>query len=74
MVRAVSTLPTRVRDFCVPVDPEMLSTCNECEGKTYVYRVRLTLEDPTARIYAYLCFEDAVCHILLFSSLFLFPI
>ena len=74
MVRVVSTLPTRVHDFCVPVDPEMLLTFNECEGKTYVYRVQLTLEDPTARICAYLCFEDAVCHILLVSSLSLFPI
>ena len=74
VVRVVSTLPTVVQDFCVPVDSEMLMTYNECQGKSYVYRVRLTLEDPTARIYAYLCFEDAVYYIDLVSSLFLFSI
>lgn len=45
IVRVVAAYPSRVKDFLTP------------EG---LYRLRLTLEDPTARIHAYLSHEDAV--------------
>ncbi|KAL2554820.1 Protection of telomeres protein 1a [Forsythia ovata] len=45
VVRVVAAFPWRVEDFCNP------------QG---IYRVRLTLEDPTARIYAFLYAEDGV--------------
>lgn len=45
VVRVVASFPWRVEDFCNP------------QG---IYRVRLTLEDPTARIYAFLYAEDGV--------------
>ncbi|KAL9248331.1 hypothetical protein vseg_021665 [Gypsophila vaccaria] len=44
IVRVVSALPSKVEDFKSPAG---------------VYRVRVTLEDPTARIHAYLYAEDA---------------
>ncbi|KAJ4972623.1 hypothetical protein NE237_005797 [Protea cynaroides] len=43
VVRVLATYPWRVQDFRSP------------QG---VYRIRLTLEDPTARIHAFLCAED----------------
>jgi len=46
VVRVVATLPAHPRDFQAP--------CG-------TYRLRLTLEDPTARIHAYLYAEDGVC-------------
>lgn len=45
IVRVVAAYPSRAKDFRTP------------EG---LYRLRLTLEDPTARIHAYLSHEDAV--------------
>ncbi|GKB58108.1 nucleic acid-binding, OB-fold-like protein, partial [Tanacetum coccineum] len=45
VVRVVATLPDRPEDF-------RSSSCG-------TYRIRLTLEDPTARIHAYLYAEDA---------------
>ncbi|KAK1410806.1 hypothetical protein QVD17_37346 [Tagetes erecta] len=45
VVRVVATLPAHPRDFQAP--------CG-------TYRLRLTLEDPTARIHAYLYAEDGV--------------
>ncbi|XP_058093874.1 protection of telomeres protein 1a-like isoform X2 [Magnolia sinica] len=47
VVRVVALLPWRAEDFRSP------------EG-TRVYRIRLTLEDPTARIHAYVFAEDGV--------------
>ncbi|PKI44186.1 hypothetical protein CRG98_035423 [Punica granatum] len=45
IVRVVAVLPFQVEDFVSPLG---------------IYRVRLTLEDPTARIFAFLYNEDAV--------------
>eukprot|EP00262_Sarcandra_glabra_P001380 TRINITY_DN11475_c0_g1_i2.p1 TRINITY_DN11475_c0_g1~~TRINITY_DN11475_c0_g1_i2.p1 ORF type:complete len:149 (+),score=11.04 TRINITY_DN11475_c0_g1_i2:55-447(+) len=46
VVRVVATYPWEAKDFWSPV--------------TGVYRIRLTLEDPTARIYADVYEEDGV--------------
>ncbi|MFS7912272.1 putative protection of telomeres protein [Helianthus anomalus] len=45
VVRVVATLPDHPRDFKAP--------CG-------TYRIRLTLEDPTARIHVYIYAEDGV--------------
>lgn len=45
VVRVVSVLPCRAMDFHYPVG---------------IHRIRLTLEDPTSRIHAYLYAEDGV--------------
>lgn len=60
MVRVMATCPSEVLDFCVPLDQgKSASKAQHGEG-AYVYAVRLTLEDPTARIHALLYGEDAV--------------
>lgn len=57
----MAACPSEVLDFCVPLDQgESASKAQRGEG-TFVYAVRLTLEDPTARIHAFLYGEDAVC-------------
>lgn len=48
MVRVMATWPSDVLDFCV------------LEQGDFVYAVRLTLEDPTARLHCFLYGEDAV--------------
>lgn len=45
VVRLVAMFPWRPQDFQSPIG---------------TYRIRLTLEDPTARIHAFLCADDAV--------------
>lgn len=52
LVRVIATLPWKVEEFC----GQRVNAENHAE---YFYRVRLTLEDPTARIHAYLYAEDA---------------
>lgn len=47
VVQVIDVYPWRVEDFHSP-----LGTC----------RIRLTLEDPTARIHAYVYAEDGVIH------------
>lgn len=60
MVQVVAACPSEVLDFCVPLDQgESASKAQHGEG-AFVYAVRLTLEDPTARIHAFLYGEDAV--------------
>lgn len=60
MVQVVAACPSEVLDFCVPFDQgESASKAQHGEG-AFVYAVRLTLEDPTARIHALLYGEDAV--------------
>lgn len=48
MVRVMATWPLDVLDFCQPKHDD------------FVYVVRLTLEDSTARLHAYLYGQDAV--------------
>jgi hypothetical protein len=48
MVRVMATWPSDVLGFCV------------LEQEDFVYAVRLTLEDPTARLHCFLYGEDAV--------------
>ncbi|XP_042513066.1 protection of telomeres protein 1b-like isoform X2 [Macadamia integrifolia] len=45
VVRVVATDPWKVEDFCSP-------------GGVHDYRIRFTLEDPTARVHAYLYAEE----------------
>lgn len=52
LVRVIAALPWKVEEFA----GHRLNAENHAE---YFYRVRLTLEDPTARIHAYLYAEDA---------------
>ncbi|XP_057828148.2 protection of telomeres protein 1a [Cryptomeria japonica] len=52
LVRVIASLPRNVEEFC----GERKNSENNIE---YFYRVRLTLEDATARIHAYLYGEDA---------------
>jgi len=54
----IATLPWKVEEFC----GQRVNAENHAE---YFYRVRLTLEDPTARLHAYLYDEDAVCECFL---------
>lgn len=67
LTRVISILPTRIEEFCVPqrsntssvmLPPDKGGSVKE-EVSEYMYRIRLTLEDATARINAYLCGEDA---------------
>lgn len=52
LVRVIAALPGKVEEFA----GQRLNAENHAE---YFYRVRLTLEDPTAQIHAYLYAEDA---------------
>ncbi|KAH7297777.1 hypothetical protein KP509_25G012100 [Ceratopteris richardii] len=52
LVRVVSIVPPVIEDFCV-------QKRSSTRASEYIYRLRLTLEDPTSRIHAYLCDEDA---------------
>ncbi|KAH9298222.1 hypothetical protein KI387_029904, partial [Taxus chinensis] len=52
LVRVIACLPWKTEEFC----GERKNTENNIE---YFYRVRLTLEDATARIHAYLYGEYA---------------
>lgn len=54
VVRVVASFPWLVEDYRSP---------------TGVYRIRLTLEDPTARLHAYLYAEDAVPIFFVYSVL-----
>ncbi|MCO5581580.1 hypothetical protein L7F22_035468 [Adiantum nelumboides] len=64
LVRVISIFPSAIEEFCVQQSsstfPSMLPNWQEGPPKAgYMYRLRLTLEDPTARINAYLCDVDA---------------
>lgn len=59
MVRVMATWPSHVLDFCVPRDGSALQLKDQLE-QDFVYAVRLTLEDPTARLHAFLYGQDAV--------------
>jgi len=56
----MATWPSDVLDFCVPRDASALQPKDELEQQDFVYAVRLTLEDPTARLHVFLYGEDAV--------------
>eukprot|EP01018_Ginkgo_biloba_P005996 Gb_06783 [translate_table: standard] len=51
LVRVIAALPWKVEEFCGQRE-------NSEKQLEDVYRMRLTLEDPTARIHAYLYAED----------------
>lgn len=67
LARVISILPSTVEEFCVLQSsvsssdtlPENLKVQDKNAPSAYTYRVRLTLEDATAKIHAYLCGEDA---------------
>ena len=60
MVRVMATRPSDVLDFCVPKDDGAAQPRVHPEQGEFVFAVRLTLEDPTARLHAFLYGEDAV--------------
>lgn len=60
MVRVMAIWPSDVLDFCVPLDESAAQVENGGEQGDFVYAVRLTLEDPTARLHVFLYGEDAV--------------
>ncbi|KAG0617879.1 hypothetical protein M758_4G022600 [Ceratodon purpureus] len=60
MVRVMATWPSDVLDFCVPHDGSAAQPKDHLEQGDFVYVVRLTLEDPTARLHAFLYGQDAV--------------
>ena len=60
MVRVMATSPSDVLDFCVPVTESAEQPPYHLEQGVFVYAVRLTLEDPTARLHAFLYGQDAV--------------
>lgn len=64
LVRVVSIRPSEVVDFCTPVlnkEEDGTTTTGTAASPQFVYAVKLTLEDPTARLGAWLYAEDGVC-------------
>ncbi|KAI5055239.1 hypothetical protein GOP47_0030384 [Adiantum capillus-veneris] len=63
LVRVISIFPSAIEEFCVQkissTFPTILLSQQGPLKAGYMYRLRLTLEDPTARINAYLCGVDA---------------
>lgn len=60
MVRVMATWPSDVLDFCEPTDGSAAQPIDHPDQGDFVFVVRLTLEDPTARLHAFLYGEDAV--------------
>ncbi|KAL3685065.1 hypothetical protein R1sor_003087 [Riccia sorocarpa] len=57
LVRVISTFPTQVCNFCVPLPANEDKSGTE-SSPVFVYGVRFTLEDPTGRLHAFLFAED----------------
>ncbi|CAM6106321.1 unnamed protein product [Calypogeia fissa] len=58
LVRVMSTCPSEVADFCDPSTRKGNNATTEDSNSQFAYAVRLTLEDPTARLHSYLHGED----------------
>lgn len=56
----MATWPSDVFDFCVPLNESATQSKDHLEQGDFVYAVRLTLEDPTARLHVFLYGQDAV--------------